>query len=158
MPDRSRRPSVVTVDVVVDAPVQEVWDAVVDWESQGEWMLGTQVRVTGDRAHGLGARLEAVTGIGPLGVVDPMVVTEWEPPHRCVVRHTGSVVRGTGAFEVFALPDGRSRFVWSEQLDLPGGRLSRLAWPLARPAMVAGVRVSLDRLARQLEQSRLPGP
>jgi carbon monoxide dehydrogenase subunit G len=154
VPDRSRRRPVVTVDVVLDAPARQVWDAVVDWESQAEWMLGTRVRGVGEREHGLGARVEAVTGVGWLTVVDPMVVTEWEPPHRCVVRHTGSVVRGTGVFEVFALPEDRSRLVWSEQLDLPGGRLGQLGWPLVRPAMVAGVRMSLDRLARRV---RRPG-
>ncbi len=145
-------PSVVTVDVIVDAPVEAVWAAVVDWESQDAWMLGTRVHVVGDRSEGMGARLEAVTGAGPLAVTDPMVITEWEPPNRCVVRHTGSVVRGEGIFEVFALPGGRSRFVWTEELDLPLGRLGRAGWPLVRPAMVAGVRASLRRLARYVEQ------
>jgi hypothetical protein len=69
-----------------------------------------------------------------------------------VVRHTGSVVRGEGIFEVFALPGGRSRFVWTEELDLPLGRLGRAGWPLVRPAMVAGARASLRRLARYVEQ------
>jgi hypothetical protein len=80
-----------------------------------------------------------------------MVVTEWEPPYRCVVRHTGSVVRGIGVFEVFALPGGRSRFVWSEDLDLPLGAFGRAGWPLVRLAMAAGVRASLRRLARRVE-------
>jgi len=148
---RSRGPSVVTVDVVLDAPAQQVWDAAVDWESAGQWMLGTRVRVSGDRAQGLGTRLEAITGVGPLGVSDPMVVTEWEPPHRCVVTHEGPVVRGLGVFEVFALPAGRSRFVWTERLELPAGRLGRYAWPLVRPAVAAGGRVSLARLARHVQ-------
>ena len=141
----------VTVDIIIDAPVEAVWAAVVDWENQDEWMLGTRVRVVGDKAHGLGARLEAVTGGGPIAAVDPMVVTEWEPPNRCVVRHTGSLVRGVGIFEVFALPGRRSRFVWTEKLDLPLGRLGRAGWPLVRPAIAAGVRASLRRLARYVE-------
>jgi hypothetical protein len=142
---------VVTVDVIIGAPVEAVWAAVVSWDQQAEWMLGTRVRVVGDRADGLGTRLEAVTGAGPLALVDPLVVTEWEPPNRCVLRHTGSLVRGQGIFEVFALPDGRSRFVWTEELDLPLGMLGRAGWPLARPAILAGVRASLRRLARHVE-------
>ncbi len=35
------------VPVEVDAPAAVVWDYVTDWERQGEWMLGTRVRVTG---------------------------------------------------------------------------------------------------------------
>ena len=146
-----RRPVSVMADVLVDAPVEAVWAAVVDWDRQSTWMLGTTVRPTTNGGTGLGGGIEARTGVGPVGFLDTMVVTEWEPPWRCSVLHTGRVVRGTGAFEVFALPGGRSRFVWSEQLDLPLGRLGRLAWPLARPALVAGVRSSLTKLARAVE-------
>jgi hypothetical protein len=33
---------------------------------------------------------------GPAGFTDTMKITEWDPPRRCVVRHTGRAVRGTG--------------------------------------------------------------
>jgi hypothetical protein len=71
-----------------------------------------------------------------------------------VVDHTGRVVRGLGVFEVFALPDGRSRFVWSEELDLPLGALGRLGWPLVRPGFTWGVRRSLEALARDVEREQ----
>jgi uncharacterized protein YndB with AHSA1/START domain len=141
----------VVVDVLVDAPAKAVWDTVVDWDRQREWMLGTRLRVVGDRREGLGTRLEAFTGVGSrVGFTDEMVVVEWEPPSRCVVRHTGRLVRGTGVFEVFALPEGRSRFVWSEHLQLPLGAVGRAGWPLVRPAVAAGVKASLRRLARRV--------
>ena len=63
-----------------------------------------------------------------------MEVVEWDPPRRCVVRHLGRVVRGDGVFEVVELGPARSRFLWSELLDLPLGALGRLGWPLVRPA------------------------
>lgn len=148
MPDR---PAHVALDVVVDAPPEALWAAVTDWERQAEWMLGTQVRVVGGAAEGVGARLEAFTGIGRAGFVDTMVVTEWDPPRRATVLHTGRVVRGTGLFEVFALPGGRSRFVWSEDLELPLGLMGRLGFPLVRPVFLAGVRASLARLAAVVE-------
>jgi carbon monoxide dehydrogenase subunit G len=150
-------PATVTVDVQIDAPPEAVWAAVVDWDRQSEWMLGTKVRATTNGGVGLGGGLEAYTGVGPLGFLDTMVITEWEPPVRCTVRHTGRVVRGLGIFEVFALPGGRSRFVWSEKLDLPLGRLGRLGWPLAKLALVAGVRSSLTKLARTLEAEAASG-
>jgi len=144
-------PASVSVDVQIDAPPHAVWAAVVDWDRQSEWMLGTTVRATTGGGVGVGAGIEAFTGVGPLGFADTMVITEWEPPSRCTVQHTGRVVRGTGAFEVFALPSSRSRFVWSEQLRLPLGRLGRAGWPVAKPLLVAGVRASLTRLARAVE-------
>jgi hypothetical protein len=71
-----------------------------------------------------------------------------------VVRHTGRVERGSGAFEVEALAAGRSRVVWSEWIELPLGLLGRLGWPLVRPVLRQLVQVSLRRLARQVEGAR----
>ena len=101
--------------MLVRAAAEQVWEAAVDWPRQGEWMWGTRVR----GGHGVGAELSAWTGIGPVGFTDAMVITEWDPPRRCVVRHTGSIVRGGGVFE--AIPLGRQcEFRWTEQLELPG--------------------------------------
>jgi hypothetical protein len=138
----------VTETVDVDAPPEQVWAALTDWARQGEWMLATDVRPIGS-AHEVGGRIEARTGL-PLpggrhvGVLDPMVITRWEPPVRADVRHTGRVVRGTGVFEVRPRGAG-STFLWTEQLDLPLGALGRAAWPLVRPATRAGMRLSLRR-------------
>jgi hypothetical protein len=49
-------------------------------------------------------------------------------------------------FEVRPRGNG-STFVWREVLDLPLGALGRAGWPLVRPAMRAGVRLSLRRFA-----------
>jgi hypothetical protein len=138
--------------VDVAAPAAVVWHAVTDWAGQGEWMLGTRVRPTsGGDGRRLGATLEAFTGVGPIGVTDRMEIVEWTPPRRCVVRHLGRVVRGEGVFEV--LPHGaeRARFVWSELLDLPLGRLGTLGWPLVRPVFRAGMAYSLRRMERRCE-------
>ncbi len=155
----SSRPASVVADVILDVPVEQAWAAVVDWDRQSEWVLGSRVRATTNGGVGLGGGIEAFTGLaagrgGRLGVLDTMVIIEWEPPNRCTVRHTGRAVRGTGVFEVFALPGGRSRFVWSEELDLPLGRLGQLGWPLVRPVVTAGVKLSLNKLARSVAAER----
>jgi uncharacterized protein YndB with AHSA1/START domain len=134
----------ITLSVDVDAPPEAVWAAVVDWERQREWMLLT--RVSG--GHGPGAPVEAFTGIGPVGFLDTMTITDWRPPLRCEVRHTGRVVRGSAAFEVEPLPGGRARFVWSEWLILPLGAVGQLGFAVLRPIVVAGIRYSLRRFAR----------
>jgi uncharacterized protein YndB with AHSA1/START domain len=134
----------ITLSVDVDAPPDAVWAAVVDWDRQSEWMLLT--RVSG--GHGPGAAVEAFTGIGPIGFLDTMTITDWRPPLRCEVRHTGRVVRGSAAFEVEPLPGGRSRFVWSEWLVLPLGLVGRFGFALLRPLVVAGINYSLRRFAR----------
>jgi carbon monoxide dehydrogenase subunit G len=132
-----------TLSVRVAAPPEQVWAAAVDWDRQHEWMVGTTVR--GGRGHG--ARLVAFTGWHGIGFHDPMTITTWDPPHRCVVRHEGNVVRGTAAFEV--LPDGHggSVFVWSEWLVLPFGLLGELGYALLRPLVLRPLRRSLDQFA-----------
>jgi hypothetical protein len=138
--------------VDVDAPEHETFAGAVDWAGQGQWMLGTTVRPVSQGGQGVGARIEAWTGVGPLGFLDTMEITRWEPPRSCHVLHTGKVVKGTGAFDVEPRGPGRSTFVWSEELELPLGVLGRLGWPLVKPFFVFGVRLSLTRFARWVER------
>ena len=139
-------PRELRVSVGVDAPQQVAWDALVDWERQGEWMLATTVRPTTRDGRGVGAGIEGRTGFGRLGFLDTMVISEWDPPRRCAVQHTGRVVRGTASFDV--LPDSptRSRVVWRESLDAPAW-----LWLLVALPAWLGVQWSLRRFARQVK-------
>ncbi len=150
------RPAHVALDVVIDAPVDRVFDAFSQWSEQGRWMLGTRVEVRTGDGRSVGSELAAWTGAGPAGFWDTMEITRWEPPYRVDVLHTGKVVRGTGTMEVVALPGDRSRFVWSEDLELPLGTVGRVGWPVARPAFLLGVRKSLEAFGRLVEQGALP--
>ncbi len=137
-----------TVSVDVEAPPLQVWRALVDWERQGEWMPLTDVQVVSGDPHGVGGRIEARTGmpVGSrrVGLLDTMEITGWHPPYRVEVLHTGRVVRGPGIFEVRSRMAGAT-VVWTEQLDLPLGRLGRLAWPLVRPAAAFALHMGLSR-------------
>ena len=64
------------LEVDVAAPVERTWAAAMDWHRQREWMLATRVRPTVGGGHGVGGRIEATTGIGPLGRTTP----RWRPP------------------------------------------------------------------------------
>jgi carbon monoxide dehydrogenase subunit G len=136
-----------TERVRVAAPAERVWAAITDWVRQGEWMFATSVTVTGGDGRGAGSTLAARTSVGPLGFTDRMEITSWQPPVRCEVRHTGAVVRGTGAFEVRPVGAAASELVWTERLDLPLGAVGRAGWPLVRPGFRLGVRYSLRRFA-----------
>jgi hypothetical protein len=141
----------VVADHIVAAKPSIVWDAVTDWGAQSQWVLATSVQVLRDDGRGVGEEFEAFTGVGRLGVRDPMRVTEWHPPWRCVVDHQGNVVRGRGVIEVVALPHGRSRLVWTEDLHLPLGAIGQVSWWVARPVTLWGIRHSLRRFAALVE-------
>jgi len=142
----------ITSRIVLPVPPERAWRAVVDWPRQGQWMLGTRVR----GGYGPGARVVARTGIGPVGFTDTMVITDWEPPHRCVMEHTGRVVRGAGVFEV--VPSGAgSEFRWTERLELPFGAVGRWGWRLVRPLAQWGMDLSLRRFARLADDGTAAG-
>jgi carbon monoxide dehydrogenase subunit G len=137
----------ITAQVPVRAAPDQVWQLAMDWSRQGEWIPATRVR----GGTGVGAEVVGWTGIGPVGFNDTMVITEWEPPRRCVVRHTGKVVRGTGIFEV--VPRGEfSEFRWTERLDLPVTAAAIGRWTVA-PLTRAALAHALRRFAALAETS-----
>lgn len=135
----------ITSRIRVRADPQRVWELAMDWSRQGEWIPATVVR----GGTGVGARVEARTGVGPAAFTDTMVITEWAPPRRCVVRHTGRVVRGSGVFEV--VPQGEfSEFRWTELIDLPVPEAVRpVATAIGRWTVVPLTRLGLDYALRR---------
>jgi len=137
------------MSLVIKAPIQTVWAALADWESQGDWMLQTRVEVTSQIRDGVGTTIAAFTGIGKLGVMDQMVVTAWQPPHICDVLHTGKIIKGTGRFELVEIDSQTTRFNWSEEILAP-----KVVFLLIAPGLYAGVRISLANLGRHLRHRK----
>jgi hypothetical protein len=139
----------IALSLVIDAPIDAVWASLADWESQGDWMLQTTVEVTSHIREGVGTTIAAFTGIGKFGVMDHMQVTRWEPPFICDVLHTGTIIKGTGRFQLTAIDSRTTRFDWSEEILAP-----RALFLLIAPGLYAGVRISLMNLSRQLRQRK----
>ena len=137
------------MSLVIEAPINKVWAALADWESQSDWMLQTTVEVTSDIREGVGTSIAAFTGIGKLGIMDHMTVTSWNPPTVCDVVHTGAIIKGTGRFELTAISENSTRFDWSEEILAP-----RALFLLIAPGLYASVRISLSALRRQLQQRK----
>jgi carbon monoxide dehydrogenase subunit G len=152
-------PGHVRASVQVRAPAQDVWAALTHWELQGEWMIRTTVRTLDGDGRGVGGRIEAFTGLGRVGFVDTMEITEWRPPNWCAVRHTGRVVRGSASFAIVEAVDDAegSTLTWDEDLDIPGGAFGARCFALARPAITYPVLLSLKRFARLVEKRTAPG-
>jgi hypothetical protein len=142
-------------EVEVAAPAPLVWGYVTDWPRQGEWIPRTRVERV-DAAAGLGGRLRAWTGVGPVGFWDEMTITAWEDRPdgggRCEVLHTGRVVRGEGEFEVVAVDADSCRFLWSELLVLPMGQAGAAAWKAVGPLVGRGIDGALDEMRTRAEE------
>ncbi|MFD7155941.1 SRPBCC family protein [Kribbella sp. NPDC059898] len=126
------------------------WAVVTDWERQSRWMVFTRVWTTANGGSGVGGGVAARTSVGGVGFTDDMVITHWDPPRECTVKHLGKIVRGTGTFTVGPATAG-STFTWSEDVVPPFGRLGVLAWPVVRPAFELMMRISLRRLVQEVQ-------
>jgi hypothetical protein len=135
---------------IAEAP-ERVWSFMVDWPRQSEWIPATKVWAVTEGA-GVGAQIEAWTGLGRIGYLDTMTITGWDPPRRCEVLHTGRMMRGEGGFVIAPAGPGCTRLEWWERFVMPGGPLGRLLRPPARPVLAMGVRLALRSLRRGIEQ------
>ena len=143
----------IKISLKIAAPIDKVWAAIADWESQGDWMLQTRVWVTSDIRSGVGTSISALTG--PLvksgfkfGLLDKMVVTNWLPPRLCEVDHVGKIIKGTGKFELTDISGEQevgTVFDWSETIEAPKAIFLLIYLPT-----YLGVRISLLRFRRSL--------
>lgn len=143
----------IRLSVTLPCSCERAWSAIADWEGQGDWMLQSKVWVTSQIREGVGTSISAFTGplyksypkFSKLGLLDTMVVTNWQPPTRCDVMHTGKILKGSGTFELIEISARATRFNWSERIEC-----SRLQFLLIYPFLWIGVRISLARLSTSL--------
>lgn len=141
----------------VDAPALDVWRTVTDWPAHGRWVPLTTVRLT-RRTSGEGTRFVGRTGIGRLGFDDPMEVVRWQPPDGdaegvATVRKQGRLVLGWAEVRVQPLGPGRSRVVWTEDVEIaPAAWTGGLA-----PVVHALGRLAFGHLLRQAAREAVRG-
>jgi len=145
-------PVELSLSVEVKASQQKVFDKIVDWESQGQWMLGTKVSGTKNNGQGLGGEINAWTGFWKIGFNDPMVITQWIEPKIVDVKHIGRIVKGTGSMVVEKIDEHNSRFIWSESINLPFGFIGKIGWIIIKPFFVSGIKFSLNKFALTFAQ------
>lgn len=144
----------IEIEIVINAPQLQVWDAMANWERQGEWMLQTKVIRSSQLSEGVGVEIEAFTGpfyrLFPkrkfLGLHDLMRVTKWEPPYACEVLHYGKVLKGMGLFTLREIDSSSTLFHWEEEIVAPKAIFLAL-----KPFFTLGVKISLSRFAQSLE-------
>jgi uncharacterized protein YndB with AHSA1/START domain len=142
-------PDPIRSSIEIGAPIEQVWVRLADVERQPEWMhdLKWVQLLTPGPVH-VGTRAEGLVRILGIGVVDPIEVTEFLPPHDYAIRHEGQF-RGTGVFRLEALDDGRTRLTWDETLIPP--ILPHLLGLIQAPLLGRIFQADLERLRDQLE-------
>jgi hypothetical protein len=139
------------VSVKISGSVNQVWEKLVDWKSQGDWMALTKVTSSVDDGgpSGVGTEISAFTGIGRLGVIDLMRVTEWSPPNFCAVDHFGPIIKGIGEFRLTQVTATEVRFDWYEKITAP-----KIVLAIIKPGVIIAVTYSLKKFARSFTSTR----
>ncbi len=137
--------------ISITAPAETVFAAATNWEEQHRWVFATRARADKKEGKGVGSSIWAFTGIFGIGFIDTMTITAWQPPYICDITHTGKVVHGTGSFHI-TVDKADSVFTWSEQLELPFGRLNPIAWVVVRPLSRWALRVTLRRFQKIVQK------
>jgi uncharacterized membrane protein len=145
----------VTATVIVNAPADRVFAALMDWEAQSEWIPLTTVKVVeGD--GGEGSLVLAVTALGPAALRDELRVVRVDAPYEVRVVHCGKVLRGPGSMRCTPMAGDRTQVVLHEWFHLPGGAAGKIAWPVLWPGSKLGFTGALKKFGRLVEQGRLP--
>ena len=144
-------PDPIRSTVVIDAPIARVWEIVANIEEQPRWMHEMKsVRLLTPGPVGVGTRGEADVEVLGIRVVDPVTVTEFEPPHRFAVRHEG-VFTGDGTITLEPGADGTTTIVRWDENPIPPG-LPHLGSLVQRPVLAAIFQADLHRLRKLVEQ------
>src|SRR5450631_888834 len=133
-PDRRPLSGPVRVRVVIDAPIQRVWDVLSDVPGQIRWMPEMkEVEILTPLPVGEGTIGEAYVRIFGIGVRDRVEITTFRPPHAFGIQHDGRF-GGWGLIELQPGPGERTTIVvWTEELTPP--LLPHLGWVLQRPVV-----------------------
>lgn len=137
--------SVTTMKRSTTASVEAVWTVASDWSRHGDYFPLTHMSIA-DEPAGVGQHFTAISKLGPLAMPDPMVVTQWSPPHgdgpgSFAIRKLGKVLAGTVDFTVTATPTG-SEITWVTDVSPAPTILATLSKPVSRPisrSLYAGV-------------------
>ncbi len=96
---------------------EEAFTRLTDWPRHAEHVPLTTITA---EEHWLVAR----TGLGPLGVDDPMEVVSWDPPRHCRLEKRGRVLTGWAEVDVTPLVAisraDRCRVQWREVAHVSG--------------------------------------
>ncbi|MDO8483986.1 MAG: SRPBCC family protein [Candidatus Limnocylindrales bacterium] len=145
-----RAPAPIRSMIVIDAPIERVWDALADVEGQLRWMQDMKaVRVLTRGQIGVGTRAEAQIRIFGIEVLDPITISAFEPPRRFAIRHEGRF-SGEGTIELEPGADGSTTIVrWYETLVPP--YLPHLGARLLAPILGLIFQADLGRLRELVE-------
>ena len=140
-------------EIEIAAPPKKVYDLIADAGRLGEWVTIHQ-HVEGEAQAELkkGSELTQCLKLAGKGFKVRWKVVEASPPHRLAWDGKGPVRSHARVVNELAPTNGGTRFSYTNEFDLPGGPLGRMAGPMVKRATGGELEKSLRRLKALLEE------
>ncbi len=147
--------STVNLKIEIDAPIERVWETIMDPERLEEWVtIHRSVDHVSERPMTQGSTMDQVLQMRgmsfkvrwTLAIVNPPNLAAWEGQGPA---HSRARIR----YELSGGPEGPTTFEYTNELSPPGGRLGITAGRvIVGPTSEREARSSLSRLKALLEQ------
>lgn len=119
---------VVARSVEIDAPIERVWELVMDPQRLGDWVTihGSVAEVPNGELHE-GSEFHQSMKLKGVPLKVRWRITEWDPPHRAL--WLGEAAAGAKARILYDLRerDGITVFDYENEFELPAGKVGKLA-------------------------------
>jgi uncharacterized protein YndB with AHSA1/START domain len=147
--------STVHVTIEIDAPIERVWETVMDPDRLGEWVtIHRFVKHVSDHPLEDGSTLQQGLHVRGVSFHVNWTLTEVRAPRRAEWEGRGPAhSRATIRYALSGDGDGPTKFEYTNEFNLPGGRLGALASRvIVGAASEREANNSLNRLKALLER------
>lgn len=139
--------------IELDAPIQEVWDVVMDPHRLGDWVTAhREVKDVPDGDLEIGSEFGQKLGVGPLKFSVTWTVKKLDAPN--LTEWEGKGPAGSKAFVRYAFSEGegcKTVFDYENRYEIPGGPAGRMAAKAVNAAVGSReARASLANLQKLL--------
>ena len=121
--------STVHVTIEIDAPLQRVWDTIMNPDCLGEWVtIHRSVKAVSDNPLKNGSTMEQVLHMRGVSFHVNWKLVDVEPPHAAQWEGRGPAhSRARISYRLSSDGDGPTSFEYTNEFNPPGGRLGTLA-------------------------------
>lgn len=121
--------SAVQVGISIDAPVEQVWDAVMEPERLGEWVtIHRSLTDVSDRPLRKGSTMDQVLHFRGVSFHVHWTLVDLKPPNRAEWDGRGPAhSRARIVYELVGDGENRTNFEYTNEFHPPGGRLGTVA-------------------------------
>jgi uncharacterized protein YndB with AHSA1/START domain len=148
--------STVRVSIEIAAPIERVWETVMDPQRLGEWVtIHRRIKDASENPQRQGATMEQVLHMRGVSFNVHWTLAEVDAPKLAVWEGRGPAhSKAEIRYQLSGVDDGHTKFDYTNEFSPPGGALGRVASRvIVGAASEREARGSLNRLKALLEKS-----